>query len=469
MDSNINSIGQLEEELEKKFTGCADFISRKLALGNAAGLICCIREMADKNYIADKIIRPLFAKGDFKDFNGNFDGVLQTTAITRGDNIDDICCALCTGGALVAVDNGCLHAVICPADSYFGRSAGKSDTDITVRGPQTSFVDDIDKNVSSLRKIIRSPSLKIESFKKGNITNTRIALLFIEGRAESTLIDAARRKLNEISASVIVDSGNIESLIQNNRYGFFPSFGVTEKVDKAASLLASGRVVIICDGSPFIITAPYVFMESLQSAEDYLRSPYYATFSRLLRFASLLAALFLPALFLILVNEHPELLPTELTDIITEQREGIPFTLFIEVMLMLIVFEMLREVGVRMPRPVGNAVGLVGSIIIGDAATKAGVASTTVILIVAISAVANFIVPAYMNTTSILRLVFLTAAWLAGFAGLIFVSGTALCALCAKENLNTPYMSSITPFKASSMLDFIIAVPQKTLGRKEKP
>ncbi len=467
-------IGRLEAELTQKFTCCGDFVVRKLALPGAAGLICSIKEIADKNYISDKIIYPMMKKNDYKNFDGNFDGLLQTTAIKsvaieNDENIDEICFALCTGNALVAVDSGKLFAAICPADFYFGRSANKPETDITVRGPQISFVEDIDKNVSSLRKIIRSPSLKCENFKKGSITNTRIALLFIEGRADPKLTDAARRKLAEITASVIVDSGNIESLIQNKRYGFFPSFGVTEKVDKAASLLAAGRVVIICDGSPFVITAPYVFMESLQSAEDYLRSPYYATFSRLLRFASLLVALFLPALFLILVEERPDLLPSELYGIITEERKGIPFSLFIELILMLVVFEMLREVGVRMPRPVGNAVGLVGSIIIGDTATKAGVASTSVILIISISAVANFVVPVYMNTTSILRLLFLTAAWLSGFAGLIFTAAAALCALCAKENLNTPYMSSITPFKASSMWDFLLAVPQRTLGRKEKP
>jgi spore germination protein KA len=468
MKLNVQNLDEIENELNTKFAGCSDFSVRHLALTNARGVVCCIKEMADKNYIAERIIKPMFLKGDFASFDGNFDAVLQTTAIKTCENIDDICSMLCNGSAMVAVDNGNLYIAVIPADAYFGRSADKSDTDITVRGPQTGFVEDIDKNISSIRKIIRSPSLKIENFTKGSITNTRIALLYIEGRAEQLLIDAARQKLNQISASVIVDSANIETLIQDRRYGFFPSFGVTEKVDKVASLLAAGRVAIICDGSPFIITAPYVFMESLQSSEDYLRSPYYATFSRLLRLASLLVALYLPALFYIFAEERPQYLPEQLKNIITEQRADIPFTLFIELLLMLLVFEMLREVGIRMPRPVGNAVGLVGSIIIGDAATEAGVASTSVILVISISAVANFIVPAYMNSTSILRLVFLTSVWIAEIPGLVFASGVTLCALCAKENLNVPYMSPVTPYKKEGMLDFLISIPQKTLGRKEQ-
>ncbi|MFA6730334.1 MAG: spore germination protein [Eubacteriales bacterium] len=460
-------INALEVELKTAFASCEDFVSRRLSLQNAAGLVCSIKEMADKGYIGEKIIRPLLLKGDYKDFSGGFDGVIYAGAIEGSYDIDEICFSLCTGSVVIAVDNGTLHIAVCPADAYFGRSADKPDTDITVRGPQASFVEDLDKNVSALRKVIRSPKLKSENFKKGSITNTRLTLLYVEGRAEVNLVSAARQKLNNISASVIVDSGNIESLIKNKRYGFFPSFGFTEKVDKAASLLIAGRVVIICDGSPFVITAPYLFMESIQSAEDYLRSPYYATFSRLLRFASLIVALYLPAMFLILAERRPDLLPRGLYDIIQSQRGEIPFAISIELILMLLVFEMLREVGIRMPRPVGNAVGLVGSIIIGDAATKAGVASTSVILIVAIAAVANFVVPAYMNTTSILRLIFLIGAWVAGFSGVIFFSGVTLCALCAKHDLNTPYMSAIAPFNKNAMLDFLIAIPQKTLGRKE--
>jgi spore germination protein KA len=235
---DFQNLDALEAELKKRFSDCEDFISRKLALKNATGLICSIKEIADKNYIAEKVIRPLFMKGDYTGFDGNFGGILQTTAVISNTDIDEMCFTLCTGGVLVAVDNGKLFIILCPADAYFGRSADKSDTDITVKGPQTSFVEDIDKNVCSLHKIIRSPSLKCENFKQGSITNTRITLLYVEGRAEQRLIDAARQKLSTISASIIVDSGNIESLIKNKHYGLFPTFGFTEKVDKAASLLS---------------------------------------------------------------------------------------------------------------------------------------------------------------------------------------------------------------------------------------
>lgn len=178
-------IDRLEGELKAKFQNCEDFIVRKITLNSAVGLVCSIKEMADKSYIAEKIIRPLILKNDFKDFTGDFESVLQVTAlketaVTDSQSIDEICLALCGGNALAALYNGELYAAVCPADAYFGRSADKPETDITVRGPQVSFVEDMDKNISSIRKIVRSPALKNEEFKKGTVTHTKISLLYIE-------------------------------------------------------------------------------------------------------------------------------------------------------------------------------------------------------------------------------------------------------------------------------------------------
>lgn len=460
------TLNELISGVTRRFSDCGDFIVRNITVNNAQGAICCIRELTDKNYVAEKIIRPLLKHCDYTGFTG-FDGVLQTVGIEYTDDIDGICNKLCTGNALVAIDNGRLFSAVCSGDSYFGRSSDKSETDITTKGPQAGFVEDIEKNICLLRRIIRSPALKCLDFRKGDITKTRISVLYVEGRAPKKLIGEAVRRIESIKASAIVDSGNIETLIRDERYGFLPTFGSTEKVDKAASLLTAGRAVIICDGSPFVLTCPYMFIESIQSSEDYLRSPYYATFMRILRLLSLLTALYLPSAYLIFTEQHRELMPGDLMAVIDGLRKEVPVSLFAELLIMLLVFEMLREVGVRMPRTVGDAVGIVGSIVIGDAATKAGIASTSVILVVAISAVANFVVPVYMNTTTILRLLFLIVTQIAGYPGLIAATGGALCLICSKTSMGEPYMKPLVPFELSAMLDFIVTVPQKVLGRNE--
>ena len=463
----FSDLDSLELAVKREFGNCFDLCVRRAELEGAKALICTVGGLADKNYVSEKILRPLMTYGDYSRFS-DFGAVLQASAVTVTDDINEICASLCAGGACVAVDNGTVFCALCNAETYFGRSASKSETDITIKGAQTAFVEDMEKNIVMLRRMIRSPMLKYEQFIKGNVTRTGIAMLYIEGRASDKCVSAVREKLDAIDVDVISDSGNIESLMRNNKYGIFPSFGSTEKADKAASLLSAGRIVIICDGSPFVLTAPYIFIEALQSAEDYLRSPFYATFMRLLRFASLLTALYLPSVFLILADTRHELLPGGIYEVIEKLRRDIPIPLFYELLLMLIVFEMLREVGLRMPRSVGDAVGIVGSIIIGDAATKAGIASTAVILAVAVSAVANFVVPVYMNTTSLLRLLFLIASYEAGFAGLAAASCAVVCVLCAKRELGVPYLLGIMPFRADFMLDFILAVPQKTLGKREE-
>ncbi|MEG2118693.1 MAG: spore germination protein, partial [Clostridia bacterium] len=380
-------------ELNQLFLGCADFIVRNITLKNASAAVFSLREMSDKNYISEKIIKPLMQYGDYLNFDGNFDAVLRTTGIKTIAFAKDAADALTKGNVVTVLDNGTTYIAVCPADVYFGRSVSEPSSDVTVKGAKSGFVEDIEKNICLLRKIIRSPLLKICEFTKGDITNTRIAIAYIDGRAEKRVIDLVKQKIENIKATVIVDSGNLEMLMRDCRYGIFPSSGSSEKIDKIASLLVSGRVAIICDGSPFVLTVPYVFAESLQSTEDYIRTPYYATFIRILRFVSLLVAVFLPSLFYLAVERYPLLLVKGLLDVIIKLRAEIPISLFWELVIMLAVFEMLREVGLRMPRTVGDAVGIVGSIIIGDAATEAGIASTSVILIVAVCAVSNFVVP----------------------------------------------------------------------------
>ena len=292
--------------------------------------------------------------------------------------------------------------------------------------------------------------------------------MYIEGRTDMRTLERAKKMLLSVSPTVITDSASVELITKERRWGIFPSTGSTEKIEKAASLLVAGRCLLICDGSPFVLTLPYVFIEAFQSAEDYVRTPYYATFVRFLRFFAFVLALCLPALCLIFVEYHPEALPPDVYGVIDRLRADIPISLFDELLIMLVMFEVIREVGLRMPRSVGDAVGIVASIIIGDAATKAGIASTTVILVVAVSAVCNFVVPMFSNQTVLLRFLFLFAAAAWDYYGLIGAGAMLFILLCTKRSYGVWYMKPILPFSPSGMLDFLIAIPQITVGKKEK-
>ncbi|HAN21506.1 MAG: hypothetical protein A2Y15_00735 [Clostridiales bacterium GWF2_36_10] len=454
------------------FSDCDDFMQRRIKSQGTEVFICFFKGITQRDYISEKIIKPMLE--DIKalhDFSGNFETILQSVTLKFPQDSEAICEALLRGEVLIVIEKvseNKMYTVLANAQFTVGRSITEPTSDVTVKGPKAGFIEDSETNMAILRKYIKNPGLKYKSINIGSETGTKITLAYIDGRADSKVLEDIKNRIENSSATTIVDSGNIEMLIDTRKYPIFPIMGSSEKVDKVASKLISGRVGILVDGSPFILTAPYVFAESLQSSEDYYRSPYYATFIRFLRFFALLAALYLPALLVTVITSHNELIPEKMYKTIEEMRADMPFSLFWEVIIVLMIFEMLREVGIRMPRSVGDAIGIVGSLILGDAAVQAGIASPVVIIAVAMSAVCAFIVPVYMYTTVLIRIFFLVLAYKLGFYGIILGSLALLFLLCKTESFGAPYMSPIAPFDKVGMQDFLLALPKKTLGRKEK-
>ena len=302
----------------------------------------------------------------------------------------------------------------------------------------------------------------------GSVSKTKVILCYVDGRASAELVDTVAKKLTEAQASVILDSANISMLLEGRADPMLPGCGSTEKVDKAAAKLMAGRVAVIAEGSPFVLTLPYVFAESLQSSEDYLHTSYYATFIRVLRMIAFLASIFAPGILCALVNyDHAEL-PKEFYGVITKSREGIPVSFFWEILTILTIFELLREVGVRMPRTVGDAVGIVGSVILGNTAVDAGIASSVGVITVAFSAVCAFITPAFMYVTVLFRLFVLISAQLFGVYGIGLSAAVLAILFATRESFGVPYLFPLIPTDREGLQDFILAVPKKTLGRRER-
>ncbi len=461
----FKSISEFTSHAKKVFADCPDFIMRELKMKNAKAVVLTFRELSSKSYVSESVIRPLL---ECDCFEGDFTGILRSSKVSVPESFDEIPPSLIGGNCVVAVEAQSLYIAIISADNYFGRSVSEPSTDVTVKGSKSAFVEDIEKNIAMLRKIIRTSSLKFTDYTLGSQTQTRVSLMYIEGRADPKVIEKAKKSLESVKATVITDSASIELITRDRKWGIFPCTGNTEKVEKAASLLVAGRCIVICDGSPFVLTLPYVYIEAFQSAEDYVRTPYYATFVRFLRFFAHILGIYLPAVCYSLVEYHPQFMPQKVYGVISELRAEIPISLFQELLIMLVMFEVLREVGLRMPRSVGDAVGIVGSLIIGDAATQAGIASTTVILVIAISAVSNFVVPMFMTQTVLLRFCFLFLAYFWDFYGIIGGTVVLFILLCTKKSYGAWYMKPIIPFSPKGMMDFLIAIPQVTVGKKEK-
>lgn len=455
----------LLDTLKNRFADCDDFVVRPIKKPGVDGAVCFIKNICDRRYVSDRVVAPTvkFCGADFK---GGFETLLQSASFSVCGAEDEAEQAILGGNVLVVIETDGLYVASVSADDFSYRGVEEPTSDVTVKGPRAGFTESGEGNLAALRRIIKNPALKALPFTVGSLTRTKVFVVYMEGRASGAVVGSVTAALKNARASCVVDSGNIEQLLCP-RGSIFPTLGSSEKVDKVASKILAGRVAVVCDGSPFVLTAPYVFAESVQSAEDYLKPAWYATFMRFLRFFALLASAFLPALFTAAVYHDGFLIPGVLMESLREMESDIKLPFIAEILLMLTAFEIVREVGVRMPRTVGDAVGLVASLLVGDATVEAGLAGTSALLIVAFSETTGFIVPALSTSLTLFRYLYIFAAYFAGMYGLVFAFGLTVLALVKKKSFGAGYMAPLAPFSAKGMEDFLLALPQKTLGRKE--
>lgn len=456
------SADDFAKELSKCFSESCDFALRETHLPcgvtvyTASFIVYC-----DKTYISEAFLQPLLLVEDKKYLVSS----ITASKLIALNEAEDAKKALLGGCAVLffETDNG-LSVFTSDARSAINRSIAEPDGETVVRGPREGFVENAEVNVALLRKRIKTEKLCVEKYSCGNISSADIYIVYIKGVADKGCVERIKKRLSKINLSGIIDSGYIEHTLGDSRYPLFPDVGNSEKPDKVAAKLLGGRVAVICDGSPIVLTLPYFFIESLQSAEDYLKSPYHATFLRIIRLIGTFIAVFLPGIYIALMEFDTAALPHTLYMTVSESRNDIPFTLFTEIAVILIVFEIIREVGVRMPRAVGDAVSIVAGIILGDAAIKAGIASAPVIMVAAISATCSFIAVPMMNSLPLLRLLCLVFGRTFGLFGVTFFLIAALSSLAVKTSCGKPYLSPFAPLKLKGLYDSVVVIPDIALS-----
>lgn len=425
-----------------------------------------INNLVDKkslNSLASEIIQ-ISKENKGKTPDDFFYSIMKSLSITRDTEESseyDKLYEYLLSGYIIFLFNGCDVFFAINITSAEGRTIEEPTTQSVIRGPKEGFIEKIDVNISLVRRIVKSKALRVEDLTLGSITKTKISLMYIDKIAKKDIVDEIRRRLNEIKIDGILDSGNIEELTKDDRYSIFPEFLNSEKPDSIAAQLLEGRVAIFVDGSSYVLTAPALFVEFLQVSEDYYHHFLVSTFIRMLRYVAAFLTLFVPALFISIVTFHQEMIPTPLLINIAAQREGIPFPAFIEAMLMEVVFEILREAGIRMPRVIGPAISIVGALVLGQAAVEAGIVSAFMVIIVSITAISSFAIPNYSMAYAV-RLIRFALMVLAGMYGLygVFMGSIALLLhLCKLKSIGIPYMIPIAPKTKYATKDTIIRYP----------
>ncbi|MGE5677450.1 MAG: spore germination protein [Pseudomonadota bacterium] len=378
----------------------------------------------------------------------------------EGTSFNSLCDSIITGKTILLIDR-CDRFFSIDNFSAEGRNVTEPTSQSLVRGPKEGFTEDLSVNISLIRKRVKSKALRIEDHVVGTITKTRIALMYIDKLARQDVVDEMRRRLMAVRIDGILDSGYIEELIKDDRYSIFPTFLNSEKPDSVVAEILEGKVAVLVDGTAYVLTAPALFVQFLQSSEDYYHQFAVSSVIRITRYLAFLLTLVVPAAYIALVTFHQEMIPTPLLISLASQREGVPFPALAEALMMEGIFEILREAGIRMPRIIGPAISIVGALVLGQAAVEAGVISAFMVIVVSITAISSFAIPNYSmaNAIRLIRFTFMILAGVMGLYGVFMGLNIMILHLCKLKSMGLPYMTPIAPKGKHALKDTFLRYP----------
>lgn len=383
---------------------------------------------------------------------------------------NDIMLAVLSGDTAILVE-GYTSAIVCETRGGEQRAVGEPSSQLVVRGPKDSFVESVGTNIALIRRRIKSPKLRLEFMKIGSETQTHVAIMYMKEIAGEDLVQEVRDRLQKVAIDEVLESGYLEELIQDKTFTPFPTIYNTERPDVAAGNLLEGRVVLIVDGTPFVLILPAVFTQFFQSAEDYSQRFDIAILMRIVRYMSFVVLLLGPSIYIALTTYHYEMIPTTLLINLLAQRENVPFPAFVEAMLMECAFEILREAGVRMPRAIGQTVSVVGALILGSAVVEAGIITPIMVIVVALTGIASFAIPAYNMSIAgrLIRFGFLLLAAMFGFYGITLGLIVLVAHMNSLRSFGIPYLSPFVPLSVKGQKDTILRLPLWQMRPSKSP
>jgi len=467
LDRNVESVRQL-------FADCDDVVYRMLESEN--GTKACLvyfAGLAETKELSDHALRPFLdstlsaAAGDRSNAARLNEHLLSVTSAAVVDHMDAVVAEVTEGSAALLVD-GISEAIVLRVPGATRRAVQESTTEVSIRGPKESFTEDIQVNTALLRLKIKTADLKMVSLRVGERTHTNVIVAYLQSIANPGVVQEALQRIRSIRIDGVLESGYIEEWLEDDPHSPFPQMQYTERPDTAAAMLLEGRVVILVDGTPTVLTGPITFWQLMHSSEDYYERYYMANLLRFLRYGFLFLALYLPALYIAVTTFHQDMLPTSLMFSIAAAREPIPFPALIEALIMEISFEALREAGIRLPRVIGQAVSILGALVIGQAAVQAGIVSAPVVIVVSLTGIASFTIPRFnlAITIRMLRFPLMVLGSIFGVYGIVLGTVWIVLHLCKLTSFGVPYLTGASPFRYEDQKDILIRAPWWAMRRR---
>ena len=474
LDTNIN-------HLENLFTDSEDFISRKFPIGKEQPVwvyMAYIDAMTDRTAVELTVVAPLLRFGARRSPRPEMENVFELFKDSGIDTADfnvqedwDMILYFILAGETILFIDGFAKAIVIASRGFPNRGISSAETEVVVHGSREAFNEVLRFNTALIRRRIRDTGLKVKQSRIGCRSETDIALMYIEGVVRPAILVEVEKRLAAIDIDGVLDSGYIEQFIENSWKSIFPQVQMTERPDTAAASILEGRIAIIVDNSPFALIVPVTLNSFFQAAEDYYDRWHIMSLVRFIRYIAAFFAVALPGLYLAAATYHPSMIPLLLTLRMSAARQPVPFPAVLEIILMDAAFELLREAGIRMPRAAGGALGVVGGLIIGQAAVEAGLVSPVVVIIVALAGVSNFAIPSVslVNSFRLAKYVVLLSS--AAFGLLGFWAGILLLLIhmAGLKSFGIPYLfpySSTELNGYSDTKDSFFRMPLFTLKKR---
>ena len=374
--------------------------------------------------------------------------VIQFASLQTTDQLTEAVRNVLNGLAALLID-GCTEIALMDARKYPKRSVDKPETESAVQGPQEGFTENLRDNISMVRRYLNTPALLTQMVDVGTQIPTRFAILHIDGVAQTRVVETVMMRIRGVTAARVPGVGQLQQLIEDRPYALLPQMMMTERPDRVAAALANGQVAILSENAPYTLIAPMTVYQQMHASDDYFERWQYGSFQRVVRILSMLMSVYLPGLYVGITLFHSHLMPMELLSSIAEARANVPFSLLAEVLIMEFSFALINEAGIRIPNQIGTALGIVGALILGQAAVEANIISPIIIIIVAITGLGNFAIPNYGFSKGIelYRLVILTAATALGLPGIALATVMILAHLGGMHSFGVPYLSPVTPVR----------------------
>lgn len=469
-DQERNALtGVLQDDfqwLKTKFDRSSDFSYREFEINSThKAIILFLDGLVDMELVESNILTPLLADNKHvlqqsMPLIEGIEKVICSATVNKGETLQEVVDHVLSGDTVLLVD-GVNQSLFISEKSWEQRAVEEPATEAVIYGPREGFTENIRTNTSMIRRRLKTSQLKIESMKIGKLSQTEVVITYLDGIAEHSVVEEVRSRLKRINIDAIEDSGYIVELIEDNPYSVFPQVLQTERPDRVVGNLLEGKIGIMVNNTPFVLIVPLTFYQLMNATGDYYERFILSSAIRCLRYLFLLIALLFPSIYIAVTTFHQELLPTSLLFSVASARETVPFPAIVAALLMEISFEALREAGIRLPRPIGSAVSIVGALVIGQAAVQAGIIGAPLVIVVSITGIASFMFPSYSLTGAIrlLRFPMMILASILGMYGILVGIFFILIHLVRLRSFGVPYLSPISPFSFSGLKDIFIRAP----------